>query len=432
MRHLTDVSDIWVLTPTKDDLDAGARYAAMTVPWTFNRMMLNTTSNSMQSRALNIAKGIVGQEMLIRAVNDRGGNADAQRKSHRDDDLFDLKMTIGGRSTKIDLKTVNYYSNYAPVGRLPFSAELVAQYAGYPGPDWRTFFPMLVPHTQILQGKEAYCFAIAESVDVRRDTHTGRSAYAFTALPYGAFNVFLCSRRLCEARESAGEGFWISIEYETRSMFEARPRILVLGECDGDPVRRTVSLKPGKPSAVGPFSMVSSLQVSRSFFEKMGGRFRIRVGQNSFGAPVFDYRRRDINVAPEGTLDLARGDFCNLHLPTDYRLFVIGWTTKRQFIDACRGYSGWVWPSNADDKFANQAWSLVTDKDRKALSRAGFGAAVGSGGVEAGWLKTHGRGGGACCYVFPNIGRNGGVKETNLYVLPQDLYDMDSLVEHSG
>ena len=39
-----------------------------------------------------------------------------------------------------------------------------------------------------------------------------------------------------------------------------------------------------------------------------------------------------------------------------------------------------------------------------------------------------GRGGGSCCYVFPNIGRNGGVKETNLFVLPQDLKTMDSLV----
>ena len=42
-------------------------------------------------------------------------------------------------------------------------------------------------------------------------------------------------------------------------------------------------------------------------------------------------------------------------------------------------------------------------------------------------MKTTGRGGGACCYVYPNIGANGGVKETNLYVLPQDLRTIASL-----
>ncbi len=42
-------------------------------------------------------------------------------------------------------------------------------------------------------------------------------------------------------------------------------------------------------------------------------------------------------------------------------------------------------------------------------------------------MKTSGGpGGNACCYVFPNV-RGGGIRETNLYVLPQDLTIMDEL-----
>ena len=122
-------------------------------------------------------------------------------------------------------------------------------------------------------------------------------------------------------------------------------------------------------------------------------------------------------------------DFCNLYLPTDYTLYVIGWTRKGEFLQACRQYSGWVWPLNKVGKYKNQSWSLIRDDDRKLLEAKGFGSSVQDKPplIKAGWLKTHGSGGGACCYVYPNIGRNGGVKETNLYILPQDLHTMNSL-----
>ena len=176
MRKLKTKEDIWVLTPNADDLKAGAYYAAVSLPWTFNRMMLNTSSAGQQHRALNISKGIVGQEMLKRAMTGLGIKAQTQRKSYRDEDLFDFHVNIEGVLTKLDLKSVNYFTDYAALGREPFSADLLLKHSGYADSDWRTFFPMLVPHTQIEQSKEGYCFAIASSIDLRKDIASNRTA----------------------------------------------------------------------------------------------------------------------------------------------------------------------------------------------------------------------------------------------------------------
>jgi hypothetical protein len=61
MPKLKTKADIWVLTPNANDLKAGAYYAAVSLPWTFNRMMLNTSSAGQRHRALNIAKGVVAK-----------------------------------------------------------------------------------------------------------------------------------------------------------------------------------------------------------------------------------------------------------------------------------------------------------------------------------------------------------------------------------
>ncbi len=104
MRKLKTKADVWVLTPNTNDLKAGAYYAAVSLPWTFNRMMLNTSSAGQQHRALNIAKGIVGQEMLLREMTRLGIKAQTQRKSYRDEDLFDLHVTISNSSSKAKSK----------------------------------------------------------------------------------------------------------------------------------------------------------------------------------------------------------------------------------------------------------------------------------------------------------------------------------------
>lgn len=125
MQKLKTKDDIWILTPNEEDLKAGAYYAAVSLPWTFNRMMLNTSSSGQQSRALNIAKGVVGQEMLKREMLRLGIKAQTQRKSYRDEDLFDFHVEIEGVLTKLDLKSIHYFTDYKPLGRTPFSVDLL-------------------------------------------------------------------------------------------------------------------------------------------------------------------------------------------------------------------------------------------------------------------------------------------------------------------
>lgn len=431
MTLLNTSEDIWELVPTKEDLAAGARYAAITLPWTFNRMMMNSSSVGQQSRALNIAKGIVGQEMLRRALSSRKIMTRVQRKSHRAEDLFDFYVTIAGKDRKLDLKTINYYRDYTNVDRVPLSRDLIIANAAYPGPDWRSFFPMLVPHTQIRQDKEAYCFGITSSIDFRKDIYSDRIDLALTAFPYGQPMPFLSSKKLCLARESVNKGFYIDCLYRGRALLNSRwLQLIVIGEWAGDVHTIKINIERDCTiSNVGPFSCVSSFQIDHKDYETLYGQIEISVGRNDFVAAVYNAARRDINVKPDLPLVLTRSDFCNLVLPSDYVMYVLGWLSKEEFLEKCRKYTGWIWPLDRVDRYENQPWSRVTQKDRTTIAGAGFDDCIHGKPclVRAGWMKTTGGGGGACCYVFPNIGIKGGVKETNLYVLPQDLHIMDEL-----
>lgn len=431
IKKVTNADDIWILKPTKDDLLTGAKYAAITLPWTFNRMMMNTGSSGQKFRALNIAKGIVGQEILRRELESRGIFPSLQEKSHRDDDLFDFNITINEKERKLDIKSINYYSDYRIEGRDPLSAELIIQNSGYPGPDWRQFFPMLVPHTQIMQEKEAYCFIIASSIDTRNDITTDRIGYALTAFPYGEPMIFLCSKRLCLSRENANKGIYLNVEYRSGALLDEPDFILnIIGEWAGDLQNIEVPIEKNKTiKNVGPFSCVSSFQISINDYNKMYGTVSISIGRNEYTDIILNSIRRNINSVPATYLEILRGDFCNLILPNDYKVYIVGYIPKSEFLDACRKYTGWVWPLDRENKFNNQPWNQITENDLSMLTRAGFADTIQKDPslLKSGFMKTTGRGGGACCYVFPNIGRGGGVKETNLYVLPQDLYAMSEL-----
>ena len=167
--RLTDFEQIWSVSATKEELQKGAKYAEITLPWTFNRMMLNTGSRGQRERGLNIAKGVVAQLILARTLRERGLNIQEQLKSHRDEDFFDFLIPVNDKKVPFDFKSINYYTNYEIPERLPFSRELIIQNRSYSGPSWNKFFPMLVPHTQISQSKEAFCFAIASSIDPRNN-----------------------------------------------------------------------------------------------------------------------------------------------------------------------------------------------------------------------------------------------------------------------
>jgi len=426
MKKLSQAEEIWVLRPTEADLVAAARYAAISMPWTFNRMMKNTAAAGQCERALNIAKGIVAQEVLRRQLVQRGIAPQVQRKSHRDEDFFDFCIPVAGADVKLDVKSVNYYSNYPGTGRLPFAPQLLVENAGYSGPDWRRFFPMLMAHTQIGQDKEMYCFAIASSIDPRKDLFADRSNHKIAAFPVGEHLPFLSSKKLCQAREGAGKGFYLGCSYESNSLLEAEgATVQIIGEWAGSLCEREVPLSCGSEFETGPWSCVSAFQLQVKDLSYFTGNLHTRVLSNEFDGDVRNARMENVNQYPSEPLVLTLADFCNLILPDDYTLYFIGWTTKKDYLEACRKYHGWVWPKDSVNKYENQPWSPTGD-DHKLFERIGFAECVTGGAVAFGALKTTGRGNGACCYVFPNT-HGGGLRETNLYVLPQDLNIMDDL-----
>ena len=431
MPRLTDVEQIWTVSATKEELQKGSQYAEITLPWTFNRMMLTTSSRGQQERGLNIAKGIVAQAILARILRERGLKFEEQDKSHRDEDFFDLSIPVKGEDVRFDFKSVNYYSNYDSIGRAPLTPELIVQNRGYSGPNWADFFPMLVPHTQINQDKQAFCFAIASSIDPRGDPFEDRKEFRLVAYPHGQHLPFFTFKRLCQARELADSGFYIRVVYQPDTFLATNHMELELvGEWAGEIKREHLWLKANEIiDNVGPFSCLSAFRISRQILETFDGQIAVDVTRNDFKQQVRNSTGRNINVPPDDKFRINFDDFCNLNLPEPYDLHILGWIEKEDFLHRFRKYSSWVWPNDSIDKRLNQKWSQLTVNDINLMNRLGIDAQRSADdSMPAGLLKTHGKGGGACCYVFPNVPRRGGVNETNLYVLPQDLKPMETLV----
>jgi hypothetical protein len=432
IKRLTSPEQIWMLHSQQSDRQLAADYAEKTVPWTFNRMMLQGP-RGLKERAINISKGIAGQQMLQRAFQARGRQYDIQLKSHRADDLFDFRIPINGEDMRLDIKTTHYFTDYQDDVRNPLNSNLIITHRSYPGPDWRYFFPMMIPHTQIRQDKEVYCFAIASSADPRKRVTNGDSETRLCAFAYGPHQHFFSNKKLCLQREANGKGFYIRCHYNPCGLFATEQvALMVIGEWQEQPVLRTVSIQADRPSEViGPFSIIDAFKISYSgYFALANTAIEVECVRNDYNDPVRNSKGENINKLPSSFLQLHQDNFSNIMLPDDYTLYVLGWISKSDYLQRCRTYPSWVWPNDKVNKFHNQHWSQITQDDEIKIRNVGFDDCIfrSPSRFLAGWMKTSGHGNGACCYVFPNVHQRGGVNETNLYVLPQDLNIMDDLL----
>jgi len=393
-------------------------------------MSKDTKAKNQCERALNIAKGLVAQEVLRRELERRGIRVELQRKSHRDEDLFDFRIKNDGRVIQCDVKSIAYYNNYPDIGRPPFSKQLIIDNRAYPGPDWRRFFPMLIAHTQIHQKKDAYVFIISESGDFRKTVLGGRTRFFIAAFPYGDSLPFYSSKRLCEAREHAKKGFHVRLEYQATGLFaKDKLEVDLLYEWAAESKQERVTLNPGTQSKpIGPISVFNCISLDRSEYDRMSGTLIMWPAKNDFSRPVLNASMVNVNEPPSEALVYTQSDFCNLYLPDDYKLHCIGWIPKEDYLEACKQYSAWVWPIDSVDRYLNSPWSQISERDNKLLGRLGVADRVTKKPtrINFGLMKTSGFGQGACCYVFPNV-YGTGVRETNLFVLPQDLRTMNSL-----
>ena len=429
MAKLKSASDILTLSPSDEARNKAAEYASRSLPWTFNRMMKNTSAGGQIDRALNIAKGIVAQEVLREYLNKLSIEAIEQKKSYRLTDFFDFEMMLGQRKVRCDVKTISYYSDYPGDIREKLTPELIFKYRGYAGPDWRTFFPMLLAHTQIKQDKEICIFGISESRDFRKSVIGYRKANLIAAFPFGESMPFYISSKLCQLREAAKKGFCVDVSLESYGLFAVPVQANILFEWQGKPQTANVKLSAdGKSVRVGPMSLLSTVTVTPEEYGKLAGVIVVKTAKNDCRDFVPNSAMENINTTPSGTLRFGSGEFCNLVLPNEYKLHFVGWTTREEYLESTNKYTGWVWPIDSESKFLNKPWSQLTEKDLSLLEKLSLMGRVSRNPnqINVGLMKTTGRGQGACCYVFPNYFR-GGVRETNFYVLPQDLMPMATL-----
>ena len=417
-------SEIISLKPTDKQKSLGSDYALKTLPWTFNRMMSNTSTTGQNSRAMNIAKGVVAQSLFKSVLTELGVNAEEEKKSHRDSDLFDLRFNINDNETKFDFKSFNIYTDYVLKGREPFSIDFLIKNQSYPGPNWTQFFPMLVPHTQIGQDKDAYIFALGASKDFRKwNPANTQKNNVLATFPFGENLPFYMSPKLCIERENAKKGFFVKVTIDVNMLANPKGKFYLTGEYNGKTVNYEF-LTNSKSQVLGPFACLSSIWTKDSNSILGLETLTIKLDKNEMKSPVFSATRKNLNVEP-GVMEFRQKDFCNLILPDDYEMHILGWIGKEEYIERCLSYSAWIWPKDSEDKFSNQPWTTFSDGDKTTMAKMlGEGVDPKKG---LGIMKTTGRGGGAACYFYPNI-HGGGIKETNFYVLLDDLKPIRKLI----
>ena len=427
MTSLKNESDIWELKPKNEDIEEAIHYATISWPYTFNRMNFNVTSyKGQQGRVLNIVKGITNQNILKRELSKNKIKIHIERKSYREEDLFDFRIVKDNLEYGWDVKTIHHYGFYdKQFNREPLSKSLIIKNKSYDGPIWLNFFPMLVTHTQVNQQKDGYIFGISSTYnDIRSDRKTQRNRDYLVFVPWGLWATFMADKRLVYAREKENKGFSIKIVWKDILPLGEKLKINVIGERKGQRIDKIVKLSPNSPKTIGPFSSITAIQLLER--ETLIGKIVIYFN-NRLNKPVLISKKKNINIVPKYPLIITDEHLINLYLPIDYRVLFVGWIKKQDFLNEFKKYRAWIWPDDKTDQYKNSAWSQPTEKDLDMLHRYGFLDLYKDKKITGGILKTTGKGNGACCYVFQNQ-YGGGVRETNFYVLPQDLYRMTDFV----
>lgn len=414
MTRVTNVDQIWEVQPTLEERCHGARYAAVSLFWTYDRMKQeNRQTQSKRNRAFNISKGLAGQRALQRELSDRDIDIEVEEKSHRETDTFDIRFPSQSEFNDIDIKTFNHFTDYGVDEKPALTPELIADNFDYDGSEWGHLFPMLVPYDQISQNKDIYCFGISSSIDYRNQT-SGREGYELYAYPDTANSVGEFLVKNIESREKAGKSFTVHLQFVGANPPEGE-QIKVIGELDGDINEEWITVGSRKET-VGPLAGVNSFKIRENTYRKLEQQnTKIAVGLAS----------NNTDSEPNGPpLTFTHEDFHNLLMPTDFTIYFLGWISKSEFKQRATDHPGWKQPS--DDFKRNQRWRNLSNSDKWFLNKNGLDWTISQEGEIRGALRQN-----AGCYYYPKINRNnlqyGGLQRTNLYVLPEDLRPMDEL-----
>lgn len=449
MNKLSNPKDIWNVKINDLDLKEAIDYATISMPWTFDRMRYGvSTQRSMNKRLMNIMKGVLNQTMLERIMTRKGFKCSKNWKHYRDSDIFDF--SINGKV--YDVKTGHIYEEYSKNwDREKFTPELLIKHKDYPGPIWKTFFPMGLTVSQITYKKEkdGYIFGIARTFkDVNKvEPISGDNGY-WCSIPFGQAAIFFHSRQLIMIREEKKLGFKVKIRWNINQQRliqneELIVKILIIGEWDGKKQTEELTIKPSQSvTSKKEFSSLSCINCEHPTFLGSYDKLIISVKSNLKQAipkptnPIENLNNTDFEW------ELNKLSFVNLKMPEDYEVFWIGTITPQVLFKEFTKYKCYFIPLPGRDR--NQEGILfpstkekleALDTRKKKYVEEGL-KVVGpdfaplikgqkfNGGLLIAQMSARGSLG-AASYIYPP--QPGAFPESAIYILPGDLYRMDDL-----
>jgi len=269
LRKLANIRDIWgPYKIEKSDIKEAINYATISLPWTFDRMRYGPRKqHSVNDRLVHILLGVLNQTILERILSERGYKCSKQWKKYRDSDVFDFH--VNGRT--YDVKTTHIYSEYSKKNeRENFSPELLMTNKDYPGPEWRHFFPMMVPISQLTVDKikDAYIFGISETYqDIRHIAPSKGDKGFWCAAPFEKAFYFMQSTYVIRRREEEEQGFKIRVSWKRnqRSLNGKRKVacLTIFGEWAGERQIENIEIKESKTAiSEHTFSSLSCVRFS--------------------------------------------------------------------------------------------------------------------------------------------------------------------------
>jgi hypothetical protein len=450
MEKVSKISDIWPAFQVKDsEIEEAIEYATISLPWTFDRLRYGPrTQKAVNNRLLHVLIGVLNQTILERALTEKGYTCSKEWKKYRDSDVFDF--TIQGRTH--DVKTFHVYSEYNDsLNRKPFSVKLLVSNKDNEGPEWRTFFPMMVTLSQLTveKMKDSYIFGVTETYEDIRKRQPRLSDKGFwCAAPYDKAHSFFHSTRVIKLREKEGQGFKVraALRRTQRRLFENKRRIVklrLIGEWAENRQIEEMDLREGKTIvSQKEFSSLSCVKLEHPATLGEGDEIVITV-QSIFRefVPKPTNPRFNLNDANFAWI-MNKQSFVNLRMPEDYKVYWIGHIPFKEFASLFTSYRSYFIPlgNNMD---SNQPGRVNADSREKLESLDRRRQKAVDQGIEVPWppflslidkknvvkaglliaAMSGARPIGAACYYYPPYA----LWESAIYVLPRDLYTMDSL-----
>jgi len=447
IKKITTIDDLWEpLVVCNDDILEAFNYATVSLPWTFDRMRYGPrTQKAVNNRLIHIFLGVLNQTMLERILTDKGYDCSKEWKNYRDSDIFDF--IIGEK--KYDVKTMVLYKQYnQDWDREEFSKAFLIQNKDYSGPLWRKFFPIMVTISQLTidKMKDGYIFGIAESHEDLRKREPEKADEGFwCAVPFKKAFYFFQSTKNIQKREEQRQGFKVKIEWNhiqtTLNQQNRKSNIILHGEWAGEKLSETIDIQVGgSVVSTNNFSSVCCFQFIDLWMLR-DDKLIITV-ENNFTEFVPKTTDPSINLNNDDfEWILTKSSFVNLKVPEDYQIYWIGHIPFEEYASIFPNYPSYFIPhgSNMNENQEGRIHTNLRDKFRamdnrrqraitngKNIPWPQFSSFIKGSNIKAGLLIVAMRGPrpiGAACYYYPPYA----MQETALYILPRDLFTMDSL-----